>query len=184
MVTTPWALAPDRCFSGDPAQRSRPVSCTAYGSDPRFRIILFTLDESAYSRELAPLAGYYPAVLIGPPWWFHDSVNGMRRYFGQVIETAGFYNLAGFNDDSDAEPVALGAKQLQARFTQALGAPGAAASERDAAEQVQGEGVTPCIARLAKAGKALFGQGRRTIKRELTSRPDRSDQGLVAGLRV
>jgi glucuronate isomerase len=74
----------------------------AYGSDPRFRIILFTLDESAYSRELAPLAGYYPAVLLGPPWWFHDSVNGMRRYFDQVIETAGFYNTAGFNDDTRA----------------------------------------------------------------------------------
>lgn len=74
----------------------------AYGADPRFRIILFTLDESSYSRELAPLAGYYPAVLIGPPWWFHDSVNGMRRYFDQVIETAGFYNTAGFNDDTRA----------------------------------------------------------------------------------
>ncbi|GAB4423874.1 MAG: glucuronate isomerase [Chloroflexi bacterium OHK40] len=74
----------------------------AYGADPRFRIILFTLDESSYSRELAPLAGYYPAVLLGPPWWFHDSVNGMRRYFDQVVETAGLYNTAGFNDDTRA----------------------------------------------------------------------------------
>jgi glucuronate isomerase len=74
----------------------------AYGADPRFRLILFTLDESGYSRELAPLAGYYPAVLLGPPWWFHDSVNGMRRYFDQVIETAGIYNTAGFNDDTRA----------------------------------------------------------------------------------
>lgn len=74
----------------------------AYGADPRFRVILFTLDESTYSRELAPLAGHYPAVLLGPPWWFHDSVNGMRRYFDQVIETAGLYNTAGFNDDTRA----------------------------------------------------------------------------------
>ncbi|MCE7985438.1 MAG: glucuronate isomerase [Caldilinea sp. CFX5] len=74
----------------------------AYGSDPRFRLILFTLDESSYSRELAPLAGHYPALRLGPPWWFHDSVNGMRRYFDQVIETAGLYNTAGFNDDTRA----------------------------------------------------------------------------------
>jgi glucuronate isomerase len=74
----------------------------ACGADPRFRLILFTLDESAYSRELAPLAGHYPAVRLGPPWWFHDSVNGMRRYFDQVVETAGLYNTAGFNDDTRA----------------------------------------------------------------------------------
>ncbi|WP_298405014.1 glucuronate isomerase [uncultured Chloroflexus sp.] len=74
----------------------------AYGSDPRFRLILFTLDESSYSRELAPLAGYYSAVRLGPPWWFFDSVQGMRRYFDLVIETAGFYNTAGFNDDTRA----------------------------------------------------------------------------------
>ena len=74
----------------------------AYGSDPRFRLIVFTLDESTYSRELAPLAGHYPALLLGPPWWFHDSVHGIRRYFDGVVETAGFYNLAGFNDDTRA----------------------------------------------------------------------------------
>lgn len=73
-----------------------------YGSDPRFRLILFTLDESTYSRELAPLAGHYPALLLGPPWWFHDSPNVMRRYFDRVVETAGIYNLAGFNDDTRA----------------------------------------------------------------------------------
>jgi glucuronate isomerase len=76
----------------------------AYGSDPRFRLILFTLDEGTYSRELAPLAGHYPAVLLGPPWWFYDSVNGMRRYFERVVETAGIYNTAGFNDDTRAFP--------------------------------------------------------------------------------
>ena len=74
----------------------------AYGSVPRFRLILFTLDESSYSRELAPLAGHYPALLLGPPWWFFDSVNGMRRYFELVVETAGLYNTAGFNDDTRA----------------------------------------------------------------------------------
>jgi glucuronate isomerase len=75
-----------------------------FGSDPRLTLILFTLDESTYSRELAPLAGYYPALRLGPPWWFHDSFNGLRRYFDQVIETAGLYNTAGFNDDTRAFP--------------------------------------------------------------------------------
>lgn len=76
----------------------------AFGSDRRLRLILFTLDETTYSRELAPLAGHYPAVLLGPPWWFHDSLNGMRRFFDQVMETAGLYNTAGFNDDTRAFP--------------------------------------------------------------------------------
>jgi glucuronate isomerase len=76
----------------------------AYGDDPRFRLILFTLDETTYSRELAPLAGHYPAVLLGPPWWFHDSINGMRRYLERVVETAGLMNMAGFNDDTRAFP--------------------------------------------------------------------------------
>ena len=74
----------------------------AYGNDPRFRLILFTLDESTYSRELAPLAGHYPAVLLGPPWWFYDSVSGMQRYLDRVVEIAGLYNTAGFNDDTRA----------------------------------------------------------------------------------
>lgn len=73
-----------------------------FGDDPRLTLILFTLDESTYSRELAPLAGHYPALKLGPPWWFHDSYNGMRRYFDQVMETAGLYNTAGFNDDTRA----------------------------------------------------------------------------------
>ncbi|MBN2388438.1 MAG: glucuronate isomerase [Anaerolineales bacterium] len=74
----------------------------AFGNDPRLTLILFSLDETAYARELAPLAGHYPAVKLGPPWWFHDSLNGMRRYFDQVLETAGLYNTAGFNDDTRA----------------------------------------------------------------------------------
>ncbi|WP_223280054.1 glucuronate isomerase [Nostoc sp. PA-18-2419] len=73
-----------------------------YGNHKDFHLILFGLDESTYSRELAPLAGHYPAVLLGPPWWFHDSINGMERYFNQVMETAGLYNTAGFNDDTRA----------------------------------------------------------------------------------
>ena len=73
-----------------------------FGNDPRLTLILFTLDETTYARELAPLAGHYPAVKLGPPWWFYDSLNGMRRYFDQVIETAGLYNTAGFNDDTRA----------------------------------------------------------------------------------
>jgi glucuronate isomerase len=75
-----------------------------YGNDPRLTLILFTLDETTYSRELAPLAGHYPALKLGPPWWFHDSWNGMRRYRDQVMETAGVYNTVGFNDDTRAFP--------------------------------------------------------------------------------
>ena len=75
-----------------------------FGNHPNFSLILFTLDESTYARELAPLAGAYPAVRLGPPWWFNDSWNGMRRYFDQVMETAGMYNTAGFNDDTRALP--------------------------------------------------------------------------------
>lgn len=73
-----------------------------FGSHPALTIVLFTLDEAAYSRELAPLAGHYPALRLGPPWWFLDSLNGMRRYFEAVVETAGIYNTAGFNDDTRA----------------------------------------------------------------------------------
>ncbi|MGB3624771.1 MAG: glucuronate isomerase [Henriciella sp.] len=72
------------------------------GNDPRFQLILFTLDESNYARELAPLAGHYPCLRLGPPWWFHDSPEGMLRFRRQVTETAGFYNTAGFNDDTRA----------------------------------------------------------------------------------
>lgn len=75
-----------------------------YGNDSRLTLILFTLDESTYSRELAPLAGHYPAIKLGPPWWFHDSPNGMRRYFDRVMETAGLHNTVGFNDDTRAFP--------------------------------------------------------------------------------
>jgi glucuronate isomerase len=73
-----------------------------FGNEPELTIILFTLDESAYSRELAPLAGHYPCLKLGPPWWFHDSPEGMMRFRQHVTETAGFYNTVGFNDDTRA----------------------------------------------------------------------------------
>ena len=73
-----------------------------YGNNPNFTFILFTLDESTYSRELAPLAGHYPCLRLGPPWWFHDSPEGMRRFREMTTETAGFYNTVGFNDDTRA----------------------------------------------------------------------------------
>ncbi len=72
------------------------------GNEPGFSLILFTLDETSYSRELAPLAGHYPCLRLGPPWWFHDSTQGMWRFRQQVTETAGFYNTVGFNDDTRA----------------------------------------------------------------------------------
>lgn len=73
-----------------------------FGNEPRLSIILFTLDESAYARELAPLAGHYPCLKLGPAWWFHDSPEGMRRFREMTTETAGFYNTVGFNDDTRA----------------------------------------------------------------------------------
>jgi glucuronate isomerase len=75
-----------------------------YGNDPGFSLIIFTLDESTYSRELAPLAGHYPAMKLGPPWWFHDSIQGMMRYKEMVYETASIYNTVGFIDDTRAFP--------------------------------------------------------------------------------
>jgi len=73
-----------------------------YGNEPGFTFILFTLDESTFSRELAPLAGHYPCLRLGPPWWFHDSPEGMMRFRETATETAGFYNTVGFNDDTRA----------------------------------------------------------------------------------
>src|SRR5687767_8710343 len=73
-----------------------------FGNEPGLSIILFTLDESAYARELAPLAGHYPCLKLGPAWWFHDSPEGMRRFREMTTETAGFYNTVGFNDDTRA----------------------------------------------------------------------------------
>lgn len=74
----------------------------AVGMQPDLTVILFTLDETSYSRELAPLAGVYPCLRLGPAWWFHDSAEGMRRFREMTTETAGFYNTVGFNDDTRA----------------------------------------------------------------------------------
>jgi glucuronate isomerase len=73
-----------------------------FGTSTELSIILFTLDESVYARELAPLAGHYPCLKLGPSWWFHDSPEGMRRFREMTTETAGFYNTVGFNDDTRA----------------------------------------------------------------------------------
>jgi len=75
-----------------------------FGNEPGLTVILFTLDETSYGRELAPLAGHYPALRLGPPWWFYDSPEGMRRFRELTTETAGFYNTVGFNDDTRAFP--------------------------------------------------------------------------------
>lgn len=75
-----------------------------YGNQPDLTLVLFNLDETTYSRELAPLAGHYPILRLGPPWWFYDSWMGMQRFLDDVVETAGIYNTAGFNDDTRAYP--------------------------------------------------------------------------------
>lgn len=74
----------------------------AMGNDPRLTLVLFTLDETTYGRELAPLAGHYPCLRLGPPWWFFDSPDGMKRFRAYTTETAGFANTVGFNDDTRA----------------------------------------------------------------------------------
>ncbi|MCF4099345.1 glucuronate isomerase [Maritalea mediterranea] len=72
------------------------------GFEPELKIIVFTLDETTYARELAPLAGAYPALYLGPPWWFFDSYEGIKRFREATTETCGFYNTVGFNDDTRA----------------------------------------------------------------------------------
>ncbi len=80
-------------------QNLKPVT-DRFGNDPRLTLVLFTMDETGYAREMATLAGHYPALRLGPPWWFNDSLNGIARYFDQVMETAGLYNTTGFIDDT------------------------------------------------------------------------------------
>ncbi|MEV0129249.1 glucuronate isomerase [Dactylosporangium sp. NPDC050688] len=96
---------PDRGFdipvAAEFTRSLRPL-LQAFGRHPALRLILFTVDETVYSRELAPLAGVYPAVRLGAPWWFLDSPEGLRRFRAAVTETAGFYNTAGFVDDTRA----------------------------------------------------------------------------------
>ncbi len=90
-------------IQGEFTRSLRPL-LAKYGNDARLTFVLFTLDETTCARELAPLAGHYPAVKLGPPWWFYDSLNGMTRYLDNVIETAGLHNTVGFNDDTRAFP--------------------------------------------------------------------------------
>ncbi len=90
-------------IQGEFTRNLRPL-LNKFGDDTRLTLILFTLDETTYSRELAPLAGHYPAIKLGPPWWFYDSINGMTRYREQITETAGLANTVGFNDDTRAFP--------------------------------------------------------------------------------
>ena len=85
----------------DYVEMLRPL-LNAHGLDPRLTLVVFTLDETTYARELAPLAGAYPALRLGAPWWFHDSVEGMTRFRQQATETAGFFNTVGFTDDTRA----------------------------------------------------------------------------------
>jgi glucuronate isomerase len=94
-------MGADIPVAGEFTRSLRPL-LERFGNDSRLILVLFTLDESCSARELAPLAGYYPALRLGPPWWFHDSLNGIARYLDGVMETAGLYNTAGFNDDTRA----------------------------------------------------------------------------------
>jgi len=109
----------------------------AVGMEPALRVIVFTLDETAYARELAPLAGVYPCLRLGPPWWFHDSHEGILRFRQMTTETAGFYNTAGFNDDTRAF-CSIPARHDVARRTDCAYLAGLVAtgrlSEEDAAE--------------------------------------------------
>ena len=91
-----WADLAERAYSA--AESVEPAL-----AHPRLTAsVLFTLDEAAFSRELAPLAGAWPCLRLGPAWWFHDSPEGMRRFRETTTETAGFYNTVGFNDDTRA----------------------------------------------------------------------------------
>jgi glucuronate isomerase len=87
-----------------PLEFTRPLHAllNRFGSHPNFHLVLFTLDETTLARELAPLASYYPAVKLGPPWWFYDSLNGIQRFFEYAIDSGGLYNTVGFNDDTRA----------------------------------------------------------------------------------
>ncbi|MBB2924376.1 glucuronate isomerase [Cellulomonas cellasea] len=75
---------------------------SAFGTSPRFQLVLFTIDETVYSRELAPLAGFYPSVYVGAPWWFIDAPEAMGRFRSAVTESAGFTKTSGFIDDTRA----------------------------------------------------------------------------------
>lgn len=125
----------------------------AVGMEPNLSIILFTLDETAYARELAPLAGVYPALKLGPAWWFHDSPEGMRRYREMTTETAGFYNTVGFNDDTRAF-LSIPARHDMARRVDCAWLAELVATGR--LDREEAFGLAPLLARdLAKAAYRL-----------------------------
>ncbi len=125
----------------------------AVGHDPNLTLILFTLDETAYARELAPLAGAYPCLRLGPPWWFHDSYEGMRRFREATTETAGFWNTAGFNDDTRAL-LSIPARHDVARRCDSAYLAGLVTTHRLSEEDAQR--IAPLLARdLAKAAYKL-----------------------------
>ena len=123
-----------------------------HGNAPGLRVILFTLDESVYSRELATLAGHYPCLTLGPPWWFHDSPNGMRRFRDEVTETAGFYNTAGFNDDTRAF-LSIPARHDVARRMDAVCLAGLVAEHRITLDEAHGIARELTVGLAARAYK-------------------------------
>ena len=124
-----------------------------YGNDPRLTLICFTLDETTNSRELATLAGHYPAVKIGPAWWFYDSLNGMARYRAAICETAGLYNTVGFNDDTRAYPSIPARHDLSRRVDANWIAGMVVRGVVDMADA--GEMILDCAYRLAKKAYKL-----------------------------
>ena len=105
--TTTRPLPPGSALTGELTSRGRWTTwaasnrcSTGSATSPGLTVVVYTLDETTYSRELAPLAGHYPALRLGPPWWFYDSPEGIRRFYQSVVETAGFANTVGFNDDA------------------------------------------------------------------------------------
>ncbi len=125
----------------------------AVGMEPDLTVVLFTLDETSYSRELAPLAGVYPCLRLGPPWWFYDSPEGMLRFRQLATETAGFYNTVGFNDDTRAFP-SIPARHDMARRADCAYLAGLVASHR--LEEDEAAEVAHDLAyRLAKSAYKL-----------------------------
>ena len=104
-----WPISPGprrsgsgrRGARGDFTDPLRPL-LERFGTHPNLHLVLFTLDETAFSRELAPLAGFYPSVYVGAPWWFLDAPAAVRRFRAAVTETAGFSRTSGFIDDTRA----------------------------------------------------------------------------------
>lgn len=125
----------------------------AVGMEPKLTLILFTLDETTYSCELAPLAGAYPGLKLGPPWWFHDSYEGIKRFREMATETAGFYNTVGFNDDTRALCSIPARHDVSRRVDSAFLAELVVTHRLDEAEAFE---LAPLLANgLAKAGYRL-----------------------------